>query len=70
MIVMAGVFIAMGIPGQSAPASLKRSTDRGILLRRGWHSGAVCPGLIEAAQESIYGPRNIGAFRGSLPRPH
>ena len=38
-----------GIPGQSAPASLKPTSPKILLSRHLAHSGAVCPGLIEAA---------------------
>ena len=44
-----GVRRVHGIPGQSAPASLKRAafpTDKTLEQRQ--NSGAVCPGLIEA----------------------
>ena len=37
------------IPGQSAPASLKRTGGRRSVPAKPVHSGAVCPGLIEAA---------------------
>ena len=39
---------ARRIPGQSAPASLKPAAFSKAAARSLTHSGAVCPGLIEA----------------------
>ena len=44
--------LEIGIPGQSAPASLKPTELVGSAESPLSHSGAVCPGLIEAASYS------------------
>ena len=53
----------MSIPGQSAPASLKPDHDYKLLSGNVRHSGAVCPGLIEARFERSACP----AWRGRIP---
>ena len=59
-----------GIPGQPAPASLKRVSRIANMRHIRAHSGAACPGLIEAIQMRSDRIRYRVAFRGSLPRPH
>ena len=65
-----GSAVSLGIPGQSAPASLKPLQLAGEALTADAHSGAVCPGLIEALMAVDLGVDPQLAFRGSLPRPH
>ena len=58
------------IPGQSAPASLKPDAEEAAAAEQERHSGAVCPGLIEAREAGVAVGNFNDAFRGSLPRPH
>ena len=58
--------ISPRIPGQSAPASLKRIRGGRRRRARDRHSGAVCPGLIEAFNSSGILVSSFGRHSGAV----